>query len=338
MAEEDFDEDEEGQAKRSLWLSGSLGGSSIGLPSARTRCIHKDGSDFFVEVRLARFLSNSNERLSVMVRRAQEVHSPDNAEPDERTPIGLDFVMGPRRIGAGSFGKVRQGWRTSTNEPVAIKVVEKTLIDAAELQRARREISIMRSLDHPSICRLYDVVETKESIYIVMELCANGELFQYVTSRGRLEEAEARTLFKQIIEAVDYCHSKSIIHRDIKHKNILLDQENRIKLIDFGLSNYATKDGLRSTFCGTPAYSAPEMILAQKYSGPEVDVWSVGVVLFSMLTGEFPFKTVSHIIDGSYTMPDYISPHCQDAIRAMLVVDGKLRATAKELLAHPFVA
>jgi serine/threonine protein kinase len=143
-----------------------------------------------------------------------------------------------------------------------VKILDKGLMDAAQLQRLRLEIDIMRLLSHPGIVQLREVVDDADVLYLVMEYVDGGELQSYITKRGRLEEAEARRIFRQVVTAVAYCHARNVIHRDIKHKNILLDRNCNAKLIDFGLSNFSAVDegGLRSTFCGTPAYAAPEMV------------------------------------------------------------------------------
>ncbi len=143
---------------------------------------------------------------------------------------------------------------------MAIKILQKDLMDAAEMERSKREIAIQRKLQHPNIAKLYDVLETEDRLNIIMEYSEGGELLSYITKQGRLSDVEAKRLFLQLLSAVKYCHSYSIIHRDIKHKNILLDAQKNIKLIDFGLSNYSQVGSLRSTFCGTPAYAAPEMV------------------------------------------------------------------------------
>lgn len=129
----------------------------------------------------------------------------------------------------------------------------------SELERVKRETEILRQIDHPHIAKLYEVVDTEESLNLIMEYAGNT-LLAYVLEKGGLQEAEAREFFRQILSAVEYCHEKNIIHRDLKHQNLLLNKDGHAKLIDFGLSNFMEKGKYRNTFCGTPAYAAPEMV------------------------------------------------------------------------------
>ncbi|KAL6051393.1 MAP/microtubule affinity-regulating kinase 4 [Balamuthia mandrillaris] len=334
---------------------------------------HKDGSTFPVDFTISRFRNEKNQLLySGRIRRVHENSGPfasgpssgenstsdvrasaypqqrpaqqhhqtqqqqdDMSNSDSNCFIGEYFVEGI--VGQGSYGKVKVATHRRTGQRVAIKILQKDLMDHAEMDRSIREIAILKRLDHPHIAKMYEVIETEDRIYIVMEYSEGGELLSYITKNGKLQEEEARRLFVQLFSAVRYCHESNIIHRDIKHKNILLDGKWEIKLIDFGLSNYTVVGTLRSTFCGTPAYAAPEMILAKKYIGPEVDVWSMGVVLFSMVAGRFPFGNVSNIISGQYHMPDNLSSAMKDLISRMLTVDTKRRATMQHISEHPWV-
>jgi len=154
----------------------------------------------------------------------------------------------------------------------------------------------------------------------------------------KLTESRARVIFSQIIDTVTYCHSNSIVHRDINMKNILLDEHLNIKIIDFGLSNFVTEGQLHSTFCGTPAYAAPEMILGKQYIGPEVDVWSSGVVLYVLCSGKFPFSSIQELIRGNYTIPDFFSAELSDLLRSILVVDFEKRASLNAVRTHVWMA
>lgn len=202
----------------------------------------------------------------------------------------------------------------------------------------QREVEILKRLDHPNICKLFSTVNTDEAFFLIMEYVEGGDLFTYIMRSGPLSSTAARRLFIELVKVVQYCHSMKIIHRDIKHKNILLDAQLNPKLIDFGLSNYSKDEGeMRSTFCGTPAYAAPEMILAQRYHGPEVDVWSLGIVLYTMFSKRFPFRTVSDIIVGNFTdLPD-VEHSLTDLLRKILVVNPQERTNLEEILQHPWV-
>jgi len=238
----------------------------------------------------------------------------------------------------GKNSKVRIGIHKDTREKVAIKILRKDRLDETELIQARREIYIMEKLTaigNPFIAKLYQAVETQEHFYIIMEYAENGEMLPYILKKKGLTEEESHKFFHQIISALRTCHSENIVHRDIKHQNILLDSNFNAKLIDFGLSNFVEEGTLRTTFCGTPAYAAPEILLGTKYDGPEVDIWSLGVVLYSMLTAEFPFKTVSDILAGQFEEPN-TSPECIDLLKKLLTVERKNRATLNDVLNHPW--
>lgn len=197
-----------------------------------------------------------------------------------------------RLLGQGTFAKVYYARNTGNNQSVAIKVIDKEKITKASLiDQIKREISIMRLVRHPNILRLYEVMATKTKIYFVLEYAKGGELFDKV-AKGRLQEDIAWKYFYQLINAVDFCHSRGVYHRDIKPENLLLDENENLKVSDFGLSALAEskrQDGLLHTTCGTPAYVAPEVINRKGYDGAKADIWSCGVVLFVLLAGYLPF-------------------------------------------------
>jgi len=240
-----------------------------------------------------------------------------------------------KTVGQGSYGKVKLAINKDTKQQVAIKILLKSRMKGPELERTRRETEILRSLIHPNIAQLIELIETDEYMYIVMEY-AGRTLLSYVLERHGLGETDARKFFLELLSAIRYCHTKNIIHRDIKHQNILLDEVSNCKLIDFGLSNFMEEGKLRSTFCGTPAYAAPEMILGKRYVGPEVDVWSMAVVLYSMITGVFPFENVGDIIKGAYKDPKDSTPECCDLLKKMLQVEASQRITLEQVAAHPW--
>ncbi len=156
-------------------------------------------------------------------------------------------------------------------------------------QKIRREIKILKLFRHPHIIRLYEVIETPTDIFLVMEYVDGGELFEYIVQRGRLLETEARKFFQQIISGIEYCHRYMVVHRDLKPENLLLDSDKNIKIADFGLSNMMLDGNFLKTSCGSPNYAAPEVITGKLYAGPEVDVWSCGVILYALLCGKLPF-------------------------------------------------
>ncbi|XP_057730489.1 CBL-interacting serine/threonine-protein kinase 10-like isoform X2 [Arachis stenosperma] len=191
-----------------------------------------------------------------------------------------------RLLGQGTFGKVYYARSAITNQSVAIKMIDKDkVMKTGRAEQITREISVMRRARHPNIIQLFEVMATKTKIYFVIEIAKGGELFDKV-SKGKLKEDVAHKYFRQLINAVDYCHSRGVYHRDIKPENILLDENGDLKISDFGLSALAEskrQDGLLHTPCGTPAYVAPEVIKRKGYDGAKADIWSCGIVLFVLL-------------------------------------------------------
>lgn len=262
------------------------------------------------------------------------------AQPDSQ--IGV-YKM-DKTIGQGTYGKVKLGINVFTDEKVAIKIIEKSQIQSPkQVARLQREIRFLKLLHHPHIVKVIEVIETNDFIYIVMEYAIGGELFDYIVANKRVKEKEARSFYRMVLSAVDYCHKNAVIHRDLKPENLLLDVNKSIKIIDFGFGNNFTFDRLLDTFCGSPFYAAPEMILGKKYEGPEVDMWSLGVILFALLCGHLPFdddnmkELYKKIASGSYICPDYLMPNARHLISRLITVDPKKRATLEEVLHHPWV-
>jgi len=239
-------------------------------------------------------------------------------------------------VGQGSFGKVRRAVHHSTKQQVAIKILPQTGESAVDMQRAMREIDILMKLSHPNIISLHQVIEGKDKLFIVMDFVHGTDLMAYIQSNNGLSEKEAQRCFRQIVSALQYCHERGVLHRDVKPKNILVDIDGTLKLIDFGMSNWIEEGKLRSTFCGTPAFASPEIILGIKYTGPQVDVWSTGVVLYLMVTGKYPFENVGEVLTSSYAEPANISHECRDLIKSLLVVDPTKRASLKQVMQHPW--
>ncbi|CAL0301339.1 unnamed protein product [Lupinus luteus] len=198
-----------------------------------------------------------------------------------------------RLLGQGTFGKVYYARSSITNQSVAIKMIDKEkVMRTGQADQIKREISVMSRAKHPNIIQLFEVMATRTKIYFVMEYAKGGELFNKV-AKGKLNEDVAHKYFKQLINAVDFCHSRGVYHRDIKPENILLDENGNLKVSDFGLSALTEskrQDGLFHTPCGTPAYVAPEIIKRKGYDGAKADIWSCGIVLFVLLAGYLPFR------------------------------------------------
>ena len=243
-----------------------------------------------------------------------------------------------KTLGEGSFGKVKLAYHTTTGQRVALKIINRKTLAKSDMQgRIEREISYLRLLNHPHIIKLYDVIKSKEEIIMVIEY-AGKELFEYIVQNGRMKDDQARRFFQQIIAAIDYCHSHKIVHRDLKPENLLLDDQLNIKIADFGLSNIMSDGNFLKTSCGSPNYAAPEVISGKLYAGPEVDVWSCGVILYVMLCGRLPFDDESipalfkKISNGVYTLPHDLSPGAKNLLTRMLVVNPLNRITVHEIM------
>ncbi|XP_071510023.1 uncharacterized protein [Diadema antillarum] len=198
----------------------------------------------------------------------------------------------------------------------------------------------MKLLSHPHIIRLYQVMETDRYMYLVTEYASGGEIFDHLISHGKMTEREARQKFKQIVAAVHYCHKRGIVHRDLKAENLLLDANMNVKIADFGFSNFFEKGHLLKTWCGSPPYAAPELFEGREYNGPKADVWSLGVVLYVLVSGALPFdgKTLhnlrARVLSGQFRIPFFMSEGCEDLIRHMLVLDAGRRYTTDQVLSH----
>mmetsp|Transcript_2344 Transcript_2344/g.7017 ORF Transcript_2344/g.7017 Transcript_2344/m.7017 type:complete len:506 (-) Transcript_2344:768-2285(-) len=248
-----------------------------------------------------------------------------------------------KTLGIGSFGKVKVAEHILTGHKVAIKILNRRKIKQMDMEeKVRREIKILRLFMHPHIIRLYEVIETPQDIYVVMEFVKAGELFDYIVEKGRLLEDEARHFFQQIVSGVEYCHRNMVVHRDLKPENLLLDSHNNVKIADFGLSNVMRDGHFLKTSCGSPNYAAPEVISGRLYAGPEVDVWSCGVILYALLCGSLPFddenipNLFKKIKGGIYNLPSHLSPGARDLIPRMLLVDPLKRITIPEIRQHPW--
>ncbi|KAK0411353.1 hypothetical protein QR680_005612 [Steinernema hermaphroditum] len=243
-----------------------------------------------------------------------------------------------KTIGKGNFAKVKLAKHVPTGLEVAIKIIDKTALNPSSLQKLYREVKIMKQLDHPNIVKLYQVMETDQTLYLVMEYASGGEVFDYLVAHGRMKEKEARAKFRQIVSAVQYLHQKNIIHRDLKAENLLLDGDMNIKIADFGFSNHFFVGNKLDTFCGSPPYAAPELFQGKKYDGPEVDVWSLGVILYTLVSGSLPFdgqnlkELRERVLRGKYRIPFYMSTDCENLLKKFLVLNPARRGTLEAIM------
>lgn len=245
-------------------------------------------------------------------------------------------------LGVGTFGRVKLALHEKTNQKVAIKIINRAKMQTLDMhEKISREISILQRLGpHPHIIRLYELLDTPTDIFMVMEYVPGGELFDYIVQKARLQEAEARRFFQQILSGVEYCHQHMICHRDLKPENVLLNTNLNVKVGDFGLSNFMKDGDFLKTSCGSPNYAAPEVVSGKAYAGPEIDVWSCGVILYALLCGSLPFddehvpnlfKKIKH---GNFTLPGHLSENARRLIVRMLVVDPAARISLKEVRRH----
>ncbi|XP_014889370.1 serine/threonine-protein kinase MARK2 isoform X7 [Poecilia latipinna] len=263
-------------------------------------------------------------------------NSGSTATSDEQPHIGNYRLL--KTIGKGNFAKVKLARHVLTSKEVAVKIIDKTQLNSSSLQKLFREVRIMKMLNHPNIVKLFEVIETEKTLYLVMEYASGGEVFDYLVAHGRMKEKEARAKFRQIVSAVQYCHQKCIVHRDLKAENLLLDADMNIKIADFGFSNEFTLGNKLDTFCGSPPYAAPELFQGKKYDGPEVDVWSLGVILYTLVSGSLPFdgqnlkELRERVLRGKYRIPFYMSTDCENLLKKFLILNPSKRGSLEKIM------
>ena len=260
----------------------------------------------------------------------------------KKKPNKGPYLLG-EALGEGAFAKVRLATQIHIKEKCAIKIVDKRLLESVkDVQRLKKEIKILKSIRHKNIIQLFDIMESKTNLYFVLEYCKGGELFDYIVRKKRLKEREACIFFQQIINGVEYLHNQGIIHRDLKPENLLLDYKNTIKISDFGLSTFYSKNNFLQTACGTPFYAPPEMLEGLQYNGEASDIWSCGIILYAMLCGNLPFTEskeeiiVRRIKTHDYVIPKYLSKEAQDILYHILKVNPEERFTIDNIKKHPW--
>ncbi|XP_008544125.1 5'-AMP-activated protein kinase catalytic subunit alpha-2 [Microplitis demolitor] len=251
-----------------------------------------------------------------------------------------NYILG-NTLGVGTFGKVKMGEHVITKHKVAVKILNRQKIKTLDVVgKIRREIENLTLFRHPHIIKLYQVMSTPTDIFMIMEYVSGGELFDYIVKHGKLKEHEARRFFQQIISGVDYCHRHMIVHRDLKPENLLLDHNLHVKIADFGLSNIMTDGEFLRTSCGSPNYAAPEVISGKLYAGPEIDIWSCGVILYALLCGTLPFDDehvptlFRKIKSGIFPIPEYLNKSVVNLLCHMMHVDPMKRSTIEDIKKH----
>uniref|UniRef100_A0A665X635 non-specific serine/threonine protein kinase n=1 Tax=Echeneis naucrates TaxID=173247 RepID=A0A665X635_ECHNA len=262
--------------------------------------------------------SHSNGRQEIGTRSTRTGVRSRSSEEQQQPHVGNYRLL--KTIGKGNFAKVKLARHILTGREVAIKIIDKTQLNPNSLQK------------------LFEVIETDRTLYLVMEYASGGEVFDYLVAHGRMKEKEARAKFRQIVSAVQYCHQKHIVHRDLKAENLLLDADMNIKIADFGFSNEFTLGNKLDTFCGSPPYAAPELFQGKKYDGPEVDVWSLGVILYTLVSGSLPFdgqnlkELRERVLRGKYRIPFYMSTDCENLLKRFLVLNPAKRGTLEQIM------
>jgi len=257
------------------------------------------------------------------------------------------------QLGKGSFATVKRAVRKSDGKQFAVKIIKKNKLNAEELLVVHDEVEIMHRINHVNCVQLYEMFETNKKLYMVMELLTGGELFDRIVMKGSYSELEASQLIRDVLSAIHYIHGIGIVHRDLKPENLLYlnqDMKSPVKITDFGLAKYRSSKETRemmNTACGTPGYVAPEILKSESY-GKEVDLWSIGVILYILLCGFPPFysertdELYNQIKRGEYEFPDpywtEISFAAKDLVRKLLTVNPKRRYTAEQALKHPWIS
>ena len=265
-----------------------------------------------------------------------------NEDSKKRDILIGDYIL-KHTIGKGTFSRVKLGINKNTGEKVAIKILDKKkIVEKSDLERILREMKMLSELDNEHIIKIFQIYENENHYLIIMEYCEGGELFNYIVDKQRLSENESAYFYYQIIEGVEYIHSQGIAHRDLKPENLLLDKNKKIKIIDFGLSNYF--DGVQKleTPCGSPCYASPEMVGGNKYNGFFIDIWATGIILFAMLCGYLPFEDDNNdvlfkqILGGKIAYPKHLSEVSKDLLKKIIETNPEKRIKIEEIKTHPF--
>lgn len=273
----------------------------------------------------------------------------------QRVPRTLNQYTFRTNIGSGTFSQVRLAFNNINHQYYACKIIRRDKIESLvkddnnedknrRMQRLEDEIRSMQKVDHSGIVQLIDLLKDENFYYVFLEYCVNGELFEYIIDRKKLMEHEAKVFMKEILLSVQYLHSMGIAHRDLKPENIFLDAYNHIKIGDFGFARSYNENELCQTKCGTLTYISPDVLKNESYDPFKSDIWSLGVILFVMVSGSIPWtatsdaQRINQIIDGQYSVPAYLSDQCRDLIEQLMCPDPEKRITLKEAINHPWLS
>ena len=268
----------------------------------------------------------------------------NNSQNDSQEVLIGDYII-KKTIGTGTFSIVKLGIHRITLKKVAIKILDKNKIESKDdLERIVREMQILTEMNHQNVIKVFKIYEEENNFSLIMEYCEEGELFNYIVKKQRLSEDETSYFFYQIINGIEYIHSKGIAHRDLKPENLLIAKNKILKIIDFGLSNFYDGQKRLQTPCGSPCYASPEMVKGKKYDGFNIDIWAIGVILFAMLCGYLPFEDdendndvlFNQIIKNKIDYPPFLSELSLDILKKILVSDPLKRITIEEIKKHEF--
>ena len=267
----------------------------------------------------------------------------NNQEKEKDIKIGNYIIK--KTLGKGTFAKVKLAIQLPEKKKVAIKIIEKRkLQEEDDIIRLKREFEMLTQFNNPNVISVTEIFESDNAYFTVMEFCEGGELFNYIVENKVLSEEKAAFFYYQLINGLEYIHSLGIVHRDLKPENLLLTSEHILKIIDFGLSNYYTKNSkqLLETPCGSPCYASPEMLSGEGYDGFKIDIWATGIILFAMLCGYLPFdhkdnnKLFKKILECKINYPKNLSSDSKDLIKKILVPNPRRRISIPEIKEHPF--
>nr|XP_042134749.1 sperm motility kinase X-like [Peromyscus maniculatus bairdii] len=264
-------------------------------------------------------------------------------DPQARSPeeeVLMNHYKIIKTLGTGNFAQVKLALHLHTEVQVALKTLEK---DKKNASLIANELEIMKILDHPNITKLFHVMETTEHIYMVLEYASGGDLAGRILEVDYMKEGEARYIFAQMVCAVNYCHENGIAHRDIKPENILMDAHRNIKLCDFGLAIRVTTEQKSTVFCGTLPYCAPELFSSRGYDPRALDIWSMGVVLYIMVTKHYPFKATTYekmkeeMQEPHYYIPPKLPAHIANLIVRLFTIDPGQRPKIRDIMEHQWL-